>query len=234
MEIKGAGFPTTRWTLVLSAGEERIRREAQEWLCERYWSPIYAFVRRRGYDPAQAQDLTQSFLAGFLQRRSLEGADPSLGRFRSYILGALKNYLSDCRDYQGAAKRGGAVEFLSLSSESIEERYLQCSAELSPELLYERQWALSLLDRVLNLLRAEQDAAGKAEVFDGLKAFMTGEGDYRQAAASLGMTEGAARVAVHRLRRRYRELLTAEVAETLNDPSEVAEEIRHLIRAVSA
>jgi RNA polymerase sigma-70 factor (ECF subfamily) len=233
MTTKNAQFPTTRWTLVLSAGDDRGRREALDWLCERYWYPIYAYIRRRKHDPVEAQDLTQGFLTAFLQRRSIEAAHPERGRFRSYLLGALKHYLSDCRDYEAAACRGGGVDPLPLSWEVVEERYLQSPAGLSPELLYERQWAMGLIERALEHLRSESAAAGKAAGFDHLKAFLTGEGDYRQAAAALGMNEGAARVAVHRMRRRYRELLMAEIAETVSDPAAIQEEIRHLIEVVA-
>ena len=234
MSTRNARFPTTRWTLILASGDESTRREALDWLCERYWYPIYAFLRRHGHDPAAAQDLTQSFLTTFLQRRSMEDADPERGRFRSYVLGALKNFLSDRRDYDAVVRRGGGIDFLSLSMASFEELYRQSPAGISPEMLYEQQWALTLIDRVLDLLRAEQEAAGKAETFQHLKNFISGEGDYRQASAALGIQEGAARVAVHRLRRRYRELLTAEISETLSDPANVQDEIRYLIGLLSA
>lgn len=218
---------------MLSAGDDRGRREALDWLCDRYWYPVYAYIRRRKHAPAEAQDLTQGFLASFLQRRSIEGADPERGRFRSYLLGALKHFLSDCRDYATAERRGGGVEPLPLSWETVEERYLQSPAGLSPELLYERQWALGLIERAMQLLRAEHAAAGKDAAFDQMKPFITGEGDYRQAAAALGVNEGAARVAVHRMRRRYRELLTAEIAETVSDPAAIPDEIRYLIEVVA-
>jgi RNA polymerase sigma factor (sigma-70 family) len=233
MTTKNAQFPTTRWTLVLSAADDCERREALDWLCERYWHPVYAFIRRWKNDPVEAQDLTQGFLTTFLQRRSIESAHPEQGRFRSYLLGALKHYLCDRRDYAAALRRGGGVESLPLSWEGLEERYLQTPSGLSPELLYERQWAMGLIEQVLDLLKNEAAAAGKARVFDELKGFLTGEGDYRQAAMALGMNEGAARVAVHRMRRRYRELLTAEIAQTVNDPAAIQDEIRHLIEVVS-
>lgn len=226
-------FPTTRWTLILSAGDAGRRREALDWLCQHYWRPIYAFLRRRGQNPTEAQDLTQGFLAAFLQRQSIDGADPARGRFRSYLLGALKHYLADRYAYEQAAMRGGGCEFTSLSFDTVEERYLQTPPSLSPESLYERQWALALVDRVLQLLRAELEAAGKGEQFDQVKGFLTGDGDYGTAAAALRMSEGAVRVAVHRLRRRYRELLTAEIAETVQGPAEVETEIRHLIEVIS-
>ncbi|MFN7996897.1 MAG: sigma factor [Bryobacteraceae bacterium] len=226
-------FPTTRWTLILSTGSESQRREAVTWLCERYWYPIYMFLRRYGKAPAVAQDLTQSFLMCFLERRSIERADPERGRFRTYLLGALKHFLADGYDFEQAKRRGGGIEFVPLSFATGEEKYLQCTDGLTPESLYERQWALSLIDRVLHLMRAEQAAAGKASVFDRLRTFLTGEDDYRQAAAALGMQESAVRVTVHRLRRRYRDLLTAEVAETVADPAEVQNEIRHLIAVLS-
>ena len=226
-------FPTTRWTLILSAGDDAHRHEALDWLCRHYWRPIYAYLRRRGNDPSSAQDLTQGFLTAFLQRQSIDGADPNRGRFRSYLLGALKHFLADRYAYQQASIRGGGYEFTSLSFDTVEERYLQTPSALSPDSLYERQWALALIDRVLHLLRAELESAGKASHFQHLKVFMTGDGDYATAAAALQTTEGAARVAVHRLRRRYRELLTAEIAETVQNPSDVDAEIRHLIDVIS-
>lgn len=218
----------------MAAGDEGSRQEALNWLCDRYWYPIYAFLRRHGHAPAAAQDFTQGFLLRFLERRSMEGADPKRGRFRSYVLGALKNYLADCQDHTNALMRGGGLQFLPLSFTTGEERYLQCPENLSPEALYERQWALSLLSRVLDLMRAEQEAAGKAALFDRLKSFLTADADYRQAAAGLGMQEGAVRVTVHRLRRRYRDLLTAEIAETVAEAGEVQREIRYLIGILSA
>jgi RNA polymerase sigma factor (sigma-70 family) len=233
MLAKDARFPTTRWTLVLSSGTENSRREALNWLCERYWYPIYAFLRRHGRSPSAAQDLTQSFLANFLERRSIERADPARGRFRSYLLGALKNFLADYQAHEQARMRGGEFQFLPLSFASGEERYLQCPENLSPEALYERQWALALIGRVLDVMRAEQVAGGRAPLFDRLKGFLTADADYRQAAATLGMQEGTVRVMVHRLRRRYRDLLTAEIVETVAEPGEVQREIRYLIGVLS-
>lgn len=230
---KSAQFPTTRWTLVLASGDEGSRREALDWLCRHYWQPLYVFLRRLGHDPASAQDLTQGFLAVFLQRRSMEGADPERGRFRSYLLGALRNYLADRRDHEGAAMRGGDTAFVPLSMDRVEESYLKTPANLSPESLYEREWALALIGRVLRLMRDEQESAGKVAVFDVLKDFLTADGDYSSAAKAVGISEGAARVAVHRLRRRYRELLTAEIAETVRDSNAVQSEIRHLIAVIS-
>lgn len=231
MTRQEAQFPTTRWTLVLGAGTEELRGEAARWLCEQYWQPLYAFLRRRGYEPGQAQDLTQGFLTRFLEKRSIESADPERGRFRSYLLGALKYFLADAQDYQGAAMRGGGVAFVPLGAEGVEERYLETPAHLSPEALYERQWALAVIERVLGLMRAEHEAGGRLEQFEALKGFLTGEADTGEAAEELGMNEGAVRVAVHRLRRRYRDLLVAEIAQTVESEEEVQREIRHLIAA---
>lgn len=227
-------FPQTRWTLVLSSGEEGSRREALEWLCQHYWQPLYAFLRRRGHEAAEAQDLVQGFLAVFLERRSMEKADPERGRFRSYLLGALVNYLADRHDYQQAVSRGGGKQILALSFDKVEQRYLLTPEHLSPESLYERQWALALVERVVNLMRAEQASAGKGASFELLKPFLTADGDYASVSQSLEMSEGTVRVAVHRMRRRYRELLIAEIGETVRDPGEVRNEIRRLIEIVSS
>lgn len=228
-----AQFPTTRWTLVLGAGTQELRNEAMHWLCEQYWYPLYAFIRRRGHSPAQAQDLTQGFLAHFLEKRSIESANPERGRFRSYLLGALRNFLADRQAFQEAAMRGGGITFLPLEFETGEMQYLQTPQSLSPEALYERQWALSLIERILNRMHAEQQAIGKAAQFQQLKGFLTGDEDYRAAALALGMSEGTVRVAVHRLRRRYRDLLVAEISETVDSGKDVEDEIRHLIEALS-
>jgi RNA polymerase sigma-70 factor (ECF subfamily) len=227
-------FPTTRWTLVLAAGADDSRQEALGWLCERYWQPIYAYIRRRGHEPAAAQDLTQGFLVHLIERRSIESADPERGRFRSYLIGALKHFLADRRDYDQALMRGGKLTFLPLAFDEGEQRYLQCPGHLSPEALYERQWAFALLDRVLGAMKEEHESAGKAGQFETLKPFLVADGDYRSTAAALGLSEGALRVSVHRLRRRYRELITAEISETVQDDAGVQQEIRHLIEITSA
>jgi len=218
---------------VLAAGGPETGRDALGWLCERYWYPLYAFIRRRGYGPAEAQDLTQGFLVSLLERRSFETADPERGRFRSYLAGALKHYLADRHDHERAVMRGGREVFVPMDFGDGEEMYLRTPEHLSPEALYERQWALTLLDRVVGLLRAEHVSAGKGAVFERLKAFLTGDDDYRLAAAALGMQEGAVRVAVHRLRRRYRDLISAEITETVRDGGDVQSEIRHLIAAAA-
>lgn len=225
-------FPTTRWTLVLGAATGELRGEALQWLCEHYWQPIYAYVRRRGHDPSQAQDLTQGFLMQFLEKRSIESAHPDRGRFRSYLLGALKNFLADRHDFQQAAVRGGAATFLPLSFPEGEELYLESPQHLSPDALYERHWALSVIERVLHLMHAEHEAMGKARQFQELQSFLTGDEDYRAAATALGMSDGSVRVAVHRLRRRYRDLLVAEISDTVSSGADVEEEIRHLIAAL--
>lgn len=233
MVTKDAQFPTTRWSVVLAAGGRESGRPALDWLCERYWYPLYAFIRRRGYGPAEAQDLTQAFLVSLLERRSFESADPERGRFRSYLVGALKHFLSDRQDYERAAMRGGGQVIVPMNFGEGEEKYLRTPEHLSPEALYERQWALAMLDRVVGLLRAEHVSAGKGPVFERLKAFLAGDDDYRLAAVALGMQEGAVRVAVHRLRRRYRDLISAEITETVRDGGDVQSEIRHLIEVAA-
>ena len=230
---KGDQFPDTRWSLVLGASSASGRHEALRWLCEHYWYPLYAYIRRRGYPVATAQDLTQGFLAHFLEHRAIESADPARGRFRSYILGALRHYLLDHHDFENAVKRGGAALHVPIEFEESELRYLQSPPHLSPEALYERQWAVSLIERVVGLMSAEHASQGKSAQFDALKPFLAGEGDYRTAALSLGVSEGAVRVSVHRLRRRYRDLLTAEIEQTVAPDTDIDQELRHLLAALA-
>ena len=230
-------FATTHWTVVLTAGRRSTPEadRALEELCRTYWYPLYAYVRRQGHSKEDAEDLTQGFFAGFLKRNYLEGVSSEKGRFRAFLLAALKHYLANEYDRAGRQKRGGGVAALSLNWQDADTRYqIDPADQLSPDKLYDRAWATTLLEQVIARLRAECAAEGKARVFEELKPFlMVGKGDipYAQAAASLGVNEGAARVAVHRLRQRYRELLREEIARTLAAPADLDEELRALFQA---
>lgn len=226
-----ARFHTTQWTLVLRAGDSADpgSQEALADLCERYWYPVYAFVRRRGAAPEDAQDLVQGFFSHLLERRTLKVADPERGRFRSFLLGSAKLYLSDERRRAAAGKRGGAAPAIDL--ETAEQRYrLETDPEASPERLYERRWALELLAHTRARLAREVERSAHPER-TRLLGFLTEGGGprYQELAAELGMNEGAVKVAVHRLRRRFGTLLREEVARTVGDPARVDEELRHLL-----
>jgi RNA polymerase sigma factor (sigma-70 family) len=231
-------FVTTRWSQVLAAGSEPTlsSRDALARLCEVYWYPLYAYVRRWGYDADEAQDLTQEFFARLLEKHYLRAADPARGRFRSFLLASLKHFLSNERDRQTAVKRGGRVTIIPLEFENAEGRYqLEPPDAETPETIYERRWALTLLDRTLGRLRDEFEEAGKAALFGRLEGYLTGEQEtvpYAELAAELGMSEGAVKVTVHRLRRRFGALLREEIAETVSDPVEVDGEIRELFRSL--
>jgi RNA polymerase sigma factor (sigma-70 family) len=223
-------FATTRWSLVAAAKGPAARQALAE-LCELYWYPVYAFVRRRGHSPHDAADLTQAFFARLIETAGIAGADPDKGRFRSYLLGAVRHFLANEHDRAVAKKRGGGRVIESLNLSDAERRYAAEPADgRTPEQLFERRWALTLLDGVLAGLRAEYAASGQAVLFDRLKATLTGDaGPYADLAAELGMTEGAVKVAAHRLRRRYRDRLRAAIAETADD---VEAEIRDLFTAL--
>jgi DNA-directed RNA polymerase specialized sigma24 family protein len=233
----GDVFATTHWTVVLAAGRRSTPQaeRALEELCRTYWYPLYAYVRRQGHAKEDAEDLTQGFFASFLRRNYLEGVSSEKGRFRAFLLGALKHFLANEHDRAVCQKRGGGTAPLSLDWQEADSRYrIDPADRLSPDKLYDRAWAVTLLEQVITRLRQECAADGKAGVFEELKPFlMAGKGDipYAQAAARLGVNEGAARVAVHRLRKRYRELLRLEIAQTLADPADLDEEMRALFRA---
>lgn len=230
-------FEATRWSIVVAAGgadSERAHR-ALKHLCAAYWYPLYAFVRRQGQSPHDAQDLTQAFFARLLERNFLGDADPGKGRFRSFLLGALKHFLSDEWNRARALKRGGGVRFIALDAESAETRHkMEPADESSAESVYDRRWALALLDRVLRRIRGEFARDGKEHVFEVMKSALTGAKiAYAEIAVHLGLTEGAVRTAVHRLRIRYRDLLRAEIAETVASPAEVDAEMQHLFAALT-
>jgi RNA polymerase sigma factor (sigma-70 family) len=225
-------FPTTRWTLVTAAGDPH-RKEAKSALvslCENYWYPLYAYLRRRGFPSDQAQDLTQEFFIRLLEGRYLDRADPEKGRFRSFLLSSLKFFAADEEDRQRAHKRGGGV-VVPLEFSSGEERYQREPAhDETPERIFEQRWALSVIDRVVEKLRNEFVQHGRPEHFERLKVFLLGQSDaqYAALAREMNTSEGALKVAIHRLRKRYRELLRQEIADTVADPAEVESELRYL------
>jgi len=230
-------FQTTRWSVVAAAGggDLSAARAAIATLCETYWYPLYAYIRRRGANPDEARDLTQGFLLSLLERQDFEQLRPDRGRFRAFLLASLKHFLLNDAARQRTLKRGGGAVFLPLTLGDAEGRYRFEPADLTtPETLYERRWAFTVVDRALTSLRQEWDATGRVEEFDALKPCLLGEapGGYQAVAVQLGTTEGAVKVAVHRLRRKFQGQLRREVAETVADPSEVVEEIRYLIRAL--
>jgi RNA polymerase sigma factor (sigma-70 family) len=225
-------FPTTRWTLVVAAADPQRKKAhaALVSLCEAYWYPLYAYVRRRGYSGDQAQDLTQQFFIHVLEGRYLDRADPQKGRFRAFILTSLKFFLSDEADRDRAQKRGGG-NVLSLEMSSGEERYQREPAHNeTPERIFERRWAVSVVDRVIDRLRDEFVQHGRLDYFNRLKAFLLdrGETQYATLAREMGISEGALKVAIHRLRKRYRELFRQQIADTVADPAEVESELRFL------
>jgi DNA-directed RNA polymerase specialized sigma24 family protein len=234
------GFATTQWSIVAAAGDQAsaVSREALAALCDSYWYPLYAYIRRCGYGPDEAEDLTQEFFARLLEKHWLRVADRERGRFRSFILASLKHFLANERDRERTLKRGGGVIPLSLDLQAAEGRFaLEPGHDLTPDRVFERRWILTLLERVLGELRTEMAASGYEERFERLKEFLTGgsAGDsYARAAADLAMTEANVKVTVHRLRKRYGALLRQEVGRTVADPRDVDDEIRGLLAALGA
>ncbi len=211
--------------------------EALEKLCRTYWYPLYAFVRRRGYRPEDAQDLTQAFFAHLLRSDFLSGVGPEKGRFRSFLLACLRHFLADEWEKTRTAKRGGTDAVRLLDLEQAERRYQrEACDETNAESLYERRWALDVLDHVLDQLRQEAVASGRTAVFDELQGCLLGERPaetYAQLGARLDMSETAVKVAIHRLRQRYREVLREQIAHTVTRPEEIEEEMHHLFEVVS-
>lgn len=234
-----AQFATTRWSVVLHAGRAGSRassaRDALARLCRTYWFPLYAHVRRRGFSAHDAEDLTQEFFARLLARQSIAQADPARGRFRAFILTALNHFLADEWNRARAEKRGGTHELLSLDMADAEERFAQVADPIAPpDRMFDREWALAVLRTVLAQLEEEYRAAGKAELFAVLKSTLTGVRDsqpYAELAAQLGRNENVVKVAVHRLRQRYRALLQAEVADTVASDDDANAEMRALLQA---
>jgi RNA polymerase sigma-70 factor (ECF subfamily) len=227
-------FATTHWSVVLAASQDgsSAAATALEQLCRTYWYPLYAYLRRRGYSEHDAQDLTQGFLAQLLERRSIQNVEPAKGRFRSFLLASLNYFLADERDRARAEKRGGGRELLSLEFQQAEGWYrLEPVDERDPETLYERRWAMTLLDQALSRLAQDFRESGKDALFPHLEPFLV-EGSrgpsYREVAAITGLSEEAVKKAVQRMRRRYHELFRQEIAQTVASPTEVDEELRHL------
>lgn len=232
-------FQTTLWTVVLLAGRSGSKDacDALAQLCQTYWYPLYAFVRRQGYHAHDAQDLTQAFFARLLEKHALGHVDRAKGTFRSFLLASLKNFLANEWDKDRAQKRGGGHKIFSLDRDSAESRYgLEPSHDLSADKVFERRWALTLLEQVLTNLRGEYDADGKLDLFEQLKSTLTGEfgsTSYASIAERLGTSEGAIKVAAHRLRHRFREQVRSEIAQTVALAEDVNDELRHLLTVLA-
>ncbi len=235
-----SGFDTTHWSLVRAAGSDSTgrARDALAQLCGTYWEPLYAYLRRQGHAAEDAEDLTQGFFARVLEKGVLDAADPTRGRFRSFLLASLRHYAANERAHAQALKRGGSAPALPLEFDGAEQRYLAEPADTAtPERLFDRRWALALLDQAMARLATEYRERGKREVFDSLKAHILAGDEglpYAEIADQLGLSAGATRVAAHRLRRRLGEFLRSEVAETVAAPDDVEDELRHLIQAVGS
>jgi RNA polymerase sigma factor (sigma-70 family) len=232
-------WETTSWTQVLAArgGPSTQSRAALEGLCRAYWYPLYALVRREGFDAEESRDLTQAYFAALLEKGYLEDFDPSLGRFRVFLKTSVRNFLSKEREKARAWKRGGRAEIISLDAEEVEGRYrFEPADRLTPEEIFERRWALTVLDRALGRLRREMEDADRGREFARLEGFLTGQQttpSYRDVASELGTTESAVKTSIHRLRKRFGELLRSEIAETVSSPTDVDEEARHLLGVVA-
>ena len=234
-----AAFNTTHWSVVLAVSQSDTTRarKALAKLCQTYWYPLYAYVRRRGYSTPDAQDLTQAFFARLLEHHSFASASPELGKFRSYILTAMKHFLASEWKHRRAQKRGGGSWMLSLDWAVAEERFdLEPATHASPDKLFEKQWAVTVLQDVLNRLEREYQDEGKTDLFAALKQTLLGSREaqpYAELALKLELSESAVKVSVHRLRKRYRDLIRDEIANTLDDPREVEAEMRYLFQVLT-
>lgn len=235
----GPRFATTQWSVVLAAGgtDATAAAPALERLCRAYWYPLWAFCRRKGHTPDDASDLTQAFFLRLLERNFLGLANPERGRFRTFLLTALERFLISEWVRGQREKRGGGRRFFSLDAEKAEARYqLERADHLTPERLFERRWVFTLLERAVDLLREECSRSGRESLFEAAKSSLTAGGgdlDHEEIAARLGMSRGAVKTAMHRLRRRYGEILRAEIAETVGDPADVDDEVRHLFAVLA-
>ena len=240
VQANAVRFRTTRWSLVIRAadGADEASPQALEHLCRAYWPAVYVFIARRGYSPADAQDLVQGFFARLLEKEWLKTADATKGRFRTFLITAVTRFLANERERNNALKRGGGNWVMSLDARELEPGWVpEPSDPRTPEELFERRWAETLLNRVMERLRAEFDSGGRAGRFTELKSFLTderGERSYSKVAERLGLSESAVKSGIHRLRQRYRELVRAEIAETVDSPEEIDAEIRHLVAVLSS
>ena len=231
-------FVTTQWTRVLQArGDSPEARAALSELCAAYYAPAFAFIRRSSPDEESARDLTQEFFARLLARHGIDGVDPARGRFRSFLLGAVKHFLADMRERDFRLKRGGGRPIESIDSGTDTSAGLQVPdpASPNPDREFDRKWALTLLDRALVTLAKEQEAAGKAAQFEALKPWLTGDSEnisQAEAAHALRLNENAVKVAIHRLRRRFREVIKSEISQTMSERGQIDEELRHLLQAL--
>lgn len=236
-DTSARAFATTHWSVVLTAGQGPSTESdaALERLCRTYWWPLYAFVRRRGHEPHDAQDLTQEFFARLLAKDFLRAVDRSKGKFRSFLLAALEHFLANEWRRTRAQKRGGGARVISLDDTSTENRYEQlASSALSAEQVFEQQWAMTLLEQAVSRLRGEFAGAGKEALFNEIKIFLTKRaGGYADLAVKLQTSEAALKMAVSRMRQRYVEVLREEIASTVSSPAEVDEELRALFGALS-
>ncbi len=233
----GGVFRTTQWSMVLNAGshDSIVAAAALEQLCQRYWYPLYACVRRSGYSHEDAADMTQSFFARVVEKKTLMGVEPGVARFRSFLLTALKHFMINEWQSANRLKRGGGKQIVSLDEKADELYRAEPSHDVTPDKLFEKRWALSVVETALGKLRAEFVMAEKPGLFDVLKPALSGEKlnrGYAEVATDFGLSESAVKVAVHRMRKRFGEVLRAEVVETIRDPSEVDDEVRYLIRAL--
>jgi RNA polymerase sigma factor (sigma-70 family) len=233
-----AQFHTTHWSVVLDVQhqDEHQRAKALEELCRTYWYPVYAFIRRNGHEPADAQDLTQGFFEHVLERHTFETASPEKGRFRSFLLGILKNFLSHERRKASALKRGGSMMFVPIDGQDDEERLqLDLVHNLTPEKLYDRSWTHALLARTIEILGREYERAGKQPLFAALQSYLTGTASndsYKQLGEQLGLSVGAVTTSIHRMRKRYAQLLRQEIAQTVSNPAEIDDEVSILFSAL--
>jgi RNA polymerase sigma factor (sigma-70 family) len=232
-------FATTHWSVVLGAGDASSpeAEAALARLCQTYWLPVYAFVRKRGHSPEQAQDLTQTFFANFLEKQHVTRANPERGRFRSFLMTSVENFLRNENDRAQAQKRGGGRQLLSLDEQDAEARYLrEPTTEMDPAKAFEQRWAATLLETVRQRLQAEFGATGRGDLFEALQAQLWGDAEatpYPELAERFGLTLSNVKITAHRLRQRYRELLREEIAHTVALPSQIDDEIRHLMQVVS-
>jgi RNA polymerase sigma factor (sigma-70 family) len=231
-------FKTTLWTTVLAAGNKSSSdsEAALARLCQTYWRPVYAYIRKRTPSPDQAQDLTQGFFNHLLEKEHLARADPNRGRFRSFLMTSVQNFLRDMHDYSTSQKRGGGRALLSLDLTFADEEN-EPAAALTPELAFEKRWARSMLDQVMSRLTEEYRASGRAALFHSLQPHLWGDSDsvpYDELARRFGATSVQLRVTAHRVRQRYREILREEIAQTVSSPDEVESEIQYLLRLVSS